>query len=165
MKPIFAAAAVVVAISLCNLTEKLKPAASSDEKPVKVAEKVNPEADREAVKQELMRLEKILTDASFAGDVSVLARNIAEDYVGTAADGTTQTKNQLLQATKPDKLTKSWTITDAQLVSLSNDSAVLTYVQTQLLRDGRTFKARITDTFVKRDNRWLIQAEQQTIIK
>ncbi|HAF15472.1 MAG TPA: hypothetical protein DCK93_21095 [Blastocatellia bacterium] len=165
MKSIFAAAALITVLSLCNLTDKLKPSANSNDRQTTTAEKENSEADREAVKNELMKLEKELTDASFAGDISVLARSIADDYVGTGADGSTQTKNQLLASTKPDKVTKSWTITDAQLVSLSKDSAVLTYVQTQLLRNGRTFRARITDTFVKRDGHWLIQAEQQTIMK
>jgi hypothetical protein len=76
-----------------------------------------------------------------------------------------QNKNQLLAATKPDKRTKSWKITDAKLVSLSNDSAVLTYTQSQTSRGGQTARARITDTFVKQNGRWLISAEQQTILK
>ena len=85
--------------------------------------------------------------------------------MGTSADGTTQTKNQILSATKPDKMTRSWTITDAQLVSLSGDSAVLSYIQTQTLKNNQTYRARITDTFVKGGGRWLVSAEQQTLIK
>jgi len=62
-------------------------------------------------------------------------------------------------------MTKFWTITDAQLVSLSGDSAVLSYIQTQTLRNNKTYRARITDTFVKQGGRWLISAEQQTLIR
>jgi len=61
-------------------------------------------------------------------------------------------------------MTKSWKITDGQLSSYSEDSAVLTYVQSQTLRNGRTYSARVTDTFVKRDGRWLVKSEQQTLI-
>jgi hypothetical protein len=112
-----------------------------------------------------MKIEYDLTTASFAGDISTLASYVADDYSGTGADGRTQNKNQLLAATKPDKITKSWKITEGELVSSSEDSAVLTYIQTQTLRDGRTFRARVTDTFVKRTGRWLVKSEQQTLIK
>ena len=77
----------------------------------------------------------------------------------------TQNKNQLLASTKPDKVTKTWKITDGQLVSATEDSAVLSYIQNQTLRNGRTYRARITDTFVKRNGRWLVKSEQQTLMK
>ncbi|MEP6707829.1 MAG: nuclear transport factor 2 family protein, partial [Pyrinomonadaceae bacterium] len=128
MKSILAITALFAMLSLCNLSEKMKPAANStpantnsNERRSTTAEN-DPAADREAVKAELMKLENEVTTASFNGDISVLARNMAENYVGTSADGTTQTKNQILAATKPDKATKFWTITDAQLVSFSGDS-------------------------------------------
>ena len=112
-----------------------------------------------------MKIEYEMTTASLNGDISTLAPNIAEDYSGTGFDGTIQNKNQLLSATKPDRITKSWKITDAQLVSFDNNSAVLSYVQSQTARNGRTARARITDTFVKRDGRWLVKSEQQTLMR
>lgn len=167
MKSILAVAALFAILSLCNLSDKMKPAANSTPSNPNSNERraENDPADREAVKAELMKLENEMTTASFNGDISVLARNMAENYVGTSADGTTQTKNQILAATKPDKMTRFWTITDAQLVSLSGDSAVLSYIQTQTLRNNKTYRARITDTFVKQGGRWLISAEQQTLIR
>lgn len=168
MKSILAVTALFAMLSLCNLSDKMKPAANSTPSNTNSNERrseTNPAADREAVKAELMKLENELTTASFNGDISVLARNMADNYVGTSADGTTQTKNQILSATKPDKMTKFWTITDAQLVSLSGDTAVLSYIQTQTLRNNQTYRARITDTFVKQGGRWLVSAEQQTLIK
>jgi len=168
MKSILAVTALFAMLSLCNLSDKMKPAANSTPSNTNSNERRaenDPGADREAVKAELMKLENEVTTASFNGDISVLARNMAENYVGTSADGTTQTKNQILSATKPDKMTKFWTITDAQLVSLSGDSAVLSYIQTQTLRNNKTYRARITDTFVKQGGRWLISAVQQTLIR
>ena len=170
MKSILAGMVLIAMLSLCNLTDKSKPNANSDTETQHARSQSRSDSnssatDREAVTVELMKLEYELTSASLNGDIATLASYVADDYSGTAADGTTQNKNQLLASTKPDKLTKSWKITDGQLVSLSDDSAVLSYIQHQTLRKGQTFRARITDTFVKRSGRWLVKSEQQTLIK
>lgn len=160
MKSILAVATLIAMLSLCNLTDKSKPEATpSPDKTFSAA------AERETVLAELMKIEYEMTTASLNGDISTLAPNIAEDYSGTSFDGSIQNKNQLLSATKPDRITKSWKITDAQLVSHDGDSAVLSYVQSQTAKNGRTARARITDTFVKRNGRWLVKSEQQTLMK
>ncbi len=166
MNSILALVVLIAILSLCNLTDKSKPNdnSSNTERQNTTAEKSS-EQDREAVTVELMKLEYEMTTASLNGDISTLAPHIADNYSGTGADGTTRNKNELLASTKADKRTKSWKITDARLVSLSDDSAVLTYVQSQTFRTGQTFRARITDTFVKQNGRWLVQSEQQTLIK
>ncbi len=165
MKSIPAVALLMATLSLCNLSEKLKPETNSNAPDKTTAEKQNPAADREAVTVELMKIEYEMTTASLNGDIATLAPYIADNYLGTSYDGSMQNKNQLLAATKPDRRTKSWKITDAKLVSLSPDSAVLTYTQTQTSRSGQTASARITDTFVKQNGRWLVSAEQQTILR
>jgi hypothetical protein len=182
MNSILAVALLVAILSLCNLSDKSKPADNTNSANANNTEKQDPTAppghpnqsdsspgnpsdDRAALTVELMKIEYDVTTASFAGDISTLASYVADDYSGTGADGRTQNKNQLLAATKPDKVTKSWKITEGELVSSSEDSAVLTYIQSQTLRDGRTFRARVTDTFVKRNGRWLVKSEQQTLMK
>jgi hypothetical protein len=180
MNSILAVVLLIAILSLCNLSNKSKPADNTNSSNANSTEKrdtetghpsqsnsssSNPSNDRAALTVELMKIEYDLTTASFAGDISTLASYVADDYSGTGADGKTQNKNQLLAATKPDKVTKSWKITEGELVSSSEDSAVLTYVQSQTLRDGRTFRARVTDTFVKRNGRWLVKSEQQTLMK
>ena len=181
MNSILAATLLIAILSLCNLTDKSKPTANSNSANTNNAETQKPAesdhgsqsssnssapaTDRVALTVELMKIEYDLTTASFAGDISTLATYVADDYSGTGADGSTQNKNQLLAATKPDKITKSWKITEGELVSSSEDSAVLTYIQNQTLRDGRTFRARVTDTFVKRNGRWLVKSEQQTLMR
>jgi len=163
MKSILAFALLFAALSLCNLTDKSKPDANSNvSNPPSTP---SPGIDRVELTIELMKLEHELTTASFNGDISTLATYVADDYSGTGVDGVTQTKNELLAATKADKVTKSWKITDGELVSATEDSAVLTYIQSQTLKDGRTFRARVTDTFVKRNGRWLVKAEQATLMK
>ncbi len=162
MKAILAGMVFLAALSLCNLSEKMKSGGNSN---TQRETNTNTAPDKEALTVELMKIEGEITTASFKGDISTLANYIADDYSGTDAGGKTQNKNQVLAATKPDKMTKSWKITDGQLSSFSEDSAVLTYVQSQTLRNGRTYSARVTDTFVKRDGRWLVKSEQQTLIK
>lgn len=171
MKSVLALTALMATLSLCNLTDKSKETSNSspsDQKnsqaPVE-QQKSDPQSDRAALTVELMKIEYTITTASFAGDISTLASYMADDYSGTSADGTTQNKNQLLASTKPDKMTKTWKITDGQLVSSNEDSAVLNYTQHQTLKDGRTFSVRVTDTFVKRDGRWLIKSEQATLVR
>lgn len=160
MKSIFAVATLVAALSLCNLTDRTKPNATPSPDAASKAQ-----ADRQTVLAELLQIESDMTTASLNGDISTLAPHIADDYSGTGFDGRTQNKNQLLAATKPDRITKSWKITDAELVSFDGNSAVLSYVQSQTARNGRTARARISDTFVKRDGRWLVKSEQQTLMR
>lgn len=182
MNSIPAAVLLIAILSLCNLTDKSKPTPNSNSANTNRTEKKdtptetlqpnqsnsnssNPAKDREALKVELMKIEYDVTTASFAGDVSTLASYVADDYSGTNAGGGTQNKKQLLATTKPDKITRDWRITDGEVVSSDEDSAVLTYIQTETLKNGKTYRARVTDTFVKRDGRWLIKSEQQTLIK
>lgn len=160
MKSILAVATLMAMLSLCNLSEKLKPEAKPSPDKTTTAS-----TDRNAVLAELLKIEREITQASLNGDLSTLATYIADDYSGAGVDGRSQNKNQLLASTKPDKMTKSWTITDAQLVSLDEESAVLNYVQSQTSRSGVTARARVIDTFVRRDGRWQIKSEQQTLIR
>ena len=45
------------------------------------------------------------------------------------------------------------------------DSAVLAYTQNITLKTGQSGSARVTDSFVKVDGKWLVKSEQQTMIK
>ncbi len=160
MKSILAVATLIATLSLCNLADKVKPEVKPE------PEKQHSGAtSREGVLLELMKIENEMTTASLNGDISTLAQYVADDYSGAGADGRSQNKNQLLAATKADKQTKSWKITEAQLVSLDEEAAVLSYVQSQTFRNGTTARARIIDTFVKRDGRWLVKSEQQSLIR
>src|SRR5215831_15890000 len=171
MKSTLAITLLIATLSLCNLADKSKPAGDSSpaDKPDAVPSNANTaqrgEVDRDALTVELMKIEYDLTTASFKGDISTLAALMADDYLGTNADGSTQNKNQVLSTIKPDKVTRDWKITDGQLVSATEDTAVLNYIQHQTLRNGRTFRARVTDTFVKRNGKWLVKSEQQTLMR
>jgi len=170
MKSVLALTALLATLSLCNLTDKSKQGNNSNAAVPTTTQAQNEQQKSEPQNRveltvELMKIESVITTASYAGDISTLASYVADDYSGTTVDGKTQNKNQLLSSTKPDTITKSWKITDGQVVSSNEDSAVLNYTQQQTLKDGRTFSARVTDTFVKRDGRWLVKSEQATLMR
>jgi hypothetical protein len=157
------AIAILAAMSLCGLLNN----AGQDQAPANTSQapKTTPKPDKEAVKAELLRIEEDLTKAAFDGDITQLVRNTTDDFKLTGVDGKVQTKNEALADVKKEKSLKNFSITDADLMSFSDDSATLAYTLNLTLKNGRSGKARVTDSFVKQDGKWLIKSEQQTMIK
>jgi len=131
-------------------------AAQAPEKPVQ---------SKQDVFNELLLLEKNLTQAVLDGDISFLAKNMTEDFVLTGVDGKVQDKNEALADIKKERTVKSFVISDAEVLSFSEDSAVFQYTQNITLKNGASGKARVTDTFVKRNGDWLVKSEQQTMMR
>jgi hypothetical protein len=163
MKFLLSMAVLSAAMTFCNLTEKLKtasePAASRP-----VASTPKP-LDKEALKAELLRMENDMTDAAMNGDVTLLAKNTTDDFELTGVDGKLQDKNAVLRDIKRERTIKSYSLTDVELVSASEDNAVLRYTMNLTLRTGQHGSARVTDTFAKKDGVWLAKSEQQTMMK
>jgi hypothetical protein len=125
----------------------------------------SPTLDKNVLRDQLVAIENALTEASLNGDVSLLARSTTDDFELTGVNGKVQDKNAALRDVKKEKNIKSWSITDTDLQSFSEDTAVLRYIQNVTLKTGHSGRARVTDTFVKKGNEWLIKSEQQTLIK
>lgn len=126
---------------------------------------VKPAFDRDAVKKELAKLsEKIMTAAQY-GDVSYLAKITTEDFESTDADGRVQTKNKALADVKVEKGIKSLDVSEPELQSADENAAVLQYVLRVTGKNGRSIKARVTDSYVKKDGEWMLNRQQQTIMK
>ncbi|HQZ83588.1 MAG TPA: nuclear transport factor 2 family protein [Pyrinomonadaceae bacterium] len=138
---------------------KQPPAANAAQAPAK------PVQSKQDVFNELLLLEKNLTQAVLDGDISFLAKNMTEDFVLTGVDGKVQSKNEALADIKRERTVKTFVISDAEVLSFSEDSAVFQYTQNITLKNGASGKARITDTFVKRDGDWLVKSEQQTMMR
>jgi len=152
-------------LTFCNLSDKV--ARSSDPNPGNSAQTSNAAPlkapDRESVKNELLRLVNDMADASVGGDIAMLSSNTTDDFELTDVNGKVQNKNQALADVKIEKSIRSWTITEAELATLTGDTAVMKYLLTLTLKNGRSGKARITDTFARRDAKWLLRSEQQTM--
>jgi hypothetical protein len=162
------AIAVLAAMSLCGVLDKLKQGGdtTSTSNTTQPATKSPPKSvDKEALKAELVKMEEEMTQASLDGDITLLARNTTDDFKITNVDGKVQNKNEALADVKKEKSIKAFSITNSDLQSYSEDSAVLSYDENVTLKNGRSGSARVTDSFVKKDGRWMVKSEQATMIK
>jgi hypothetical protein len=114
---------------------------------------------------ELSNLANDLTDAAARGDITFIASNTTDDFELTDVDGKVQNKNKALAGIKEEKSVRSWAITDIELASADEQSAVLRYVLNVTLKSGQSGRARTIDNYVRQNGKWLLKSEQQTIIK
>ncbi len=152
---------------VCGIGEKTEtpPTANTAQAPAKSTPKPESTPNKQAVMDELMKLEKEITEGAMNGDITLLAKYTTDDFELTGVDGKIQNKNEALADVKKEKTVKSVTIADPELLSFSEDSAVLRYTQTITLKTGQSGKVRVTDSFVKKDGKWMVKSEQQTLLK
>ena len=157
------AVGILAAMSLCGLLNKAgqdQTAANTTQAP-----KTTPKPDKEAVKAELLKIDEDMTQAAMDGDITQLVRNTTDDFKLTGIDGKVQNKNEALAEVKKEKTIRNFSITDPDLMSFSDDAATLAYTLNVTLKTGQSGKARVTDSFVKKDGKWLIRSEQQTMMR
>lgn len=161
MRSLLALGILAAVMYACDLGDKTTtdPPANTAQAPAKT------KPDKAEVFAELMAIEKEISEAAINGDITLLAKATTDDFELTGVDGKVQNKNEALADIKKEKNIKSFTITEAELMSFSEDSAVLRYTQNITLKTGQSGRAKVTDTFVKRDGKWLVRSEQQTFLK
>ena len=152
--------AILAAMSLCGQLNK----STQDQPPANVSQ-AKPTPDKESVKAELLKIEERLLQAAVDGDISELSKSTTDDFKLTGIDGKVQTKNEALAEVKKEKYIKNFSITDPDLQSFSEDSAVLAYTVNITAKNGRSASARTTHSFVKKDGNWLIRSEQTSLIR
>ena len=165
MKSILAFAILAAVMYVCGIGEKQTETTPANTATAPAKSTPAPKPDKESVKAELLKLEEDMTQAALNGDITLLARNTTDDFKLTGVDGKVQDKNEALADVKKEKNIKAWSITDADLLSFSDDSAVLSYTQNVTLKTGQSGRAKVTDSFVKKNGQWLIKSEQQTMVK
>ncbi|MEQ1605787.1 MAG: nuclear transport factor 2 family protein [Pyrinomonadaceae bacterium] len=153
--------ALLAAVSVCGLGEKDQRTTS--EPPANVV--VKPAQDRDAVKRQLVSLANEITTAAKDGDVNFLAKATTDDFVFTDVDGSVKSKNKALAEVKEERAIKTFDISNENLVSLDESTAVLTYTLKVTAKNGRSARAATTDTYVKKDGKWMLKSEQQTLLK
>ncbi len=118
-----------------------------------------------AAEQEIIKLERTVTDAQFKKDREALERLLADDYLYTHSNGSVLNKTQEIVESMSSDV--QWT--DSKLADLKvrifGDVAVLTGRQTiQGAAKGYVpGPRRITDIFVKRSGRWQWVGGQATL--
>jgi ketosteroid isomerase-like protein len=120
--------------------------------------------DRDEVLGQLTELEQEWARANIEGDKAALARILADEYVGTSADGVTERKAEYIRNIRPSEDLESQSFEDMTVV-LGGGRAVLTGVTVAEFKDGRSQRYRFVDTFVWRDGRWQAVASTTTEVQ
>ena len=161
MKSILAFVILAAVMYICGIGDTPKQSETSPSNAAPAPKKV----DKESLQSELVKLENDITQAALNGDITLLVKNTTDDFELTGVNGKVQNKNEALADVKKEKNIRSFSISDAELLSFSDDTAVLRYTQNVTLKTGQSGRARVTDTFVKRNSNWLVKSEQQTLMK
>ena len=165
MKLLIVIAPFILAIMVCGLGDR---AGSDDQRTPSTNQAPQQQKtpfDKTAVRTELTNLANDLTDAAARGDITFIANNTTDDFELTDVDGKVQNKNKALSGIKEEKSIRSWALTDIELASADEKSAVLRYMLNVTLKSGQSGRARTVDTYINENGRWLLKSEQQTIIK
>jgi hypothetical protein len=117
--------------------------------------------DHDVVMSDLSEIEEAWIQANVDGDKRALRDILSNDYVGTASDGSVQTKAEYLDAAKPEENVKTWETSDLNL-SLSGNTAVLTGILKWVTTSG-TERYRFTDSFAWQDGRWQAVGSQASL--
>ncbi len=121
-----------------------------------------PTSETEVLSQ-LSDLEHEWTVANINADKTKLDRILADDYVGTSADGKTQGKAEYLRTIERDTTIQNWEFEDLK-VDLNGDRAALTGIIRLQIQD-QPVAYRFTDKFVWRDRRWQATGSDVTPVK
>lgn len=165
MKTLAAPTILFTVLAFCNLPNE-QNSTSNANGPNPPSNTSEPAAlDREGAKNELLRLINEIADAAAEGDRTLLDDRTTEDFQLTDVEGRVLDKQKALAEVRKETSIKSWVITEAELRSLTDDSAVMTFLITLTGTNNKVVKARVTDTFSKIDGRWLLKSEQQTLLR
>lgn len=101
-------------------------------------------------------------------DASAVKELLADDFVDTSASGRVGSKSSLLRETRHDKnVYKTAEVSSLSVRTESDNVAVVTGLARESGVDGKkrfTSSRRFTDTWVKRNGKWLCIARQATHI-
>jgi hypothetical protein len=119
--------------------------------------------DEQKVLSDLTDLEHEWTVANINADKKKLDRILADDYVGTGADGKPQGKADYLRTIQRDQTIQKWAFEDLNL-NLKGDRATLSGI-VRLQIEGQDVAYRFTDKFVWREGRWQATGSEVTRIE
>jgi ketosteroid isomerase-like protein len=123
--------------------------------------------DQDKVLGQLTDLEQDWTLANINADKTRLERILADDYVGSNADGKPQGKAEYLRTATRDTTIRKWNFEDLKL-SLKADRATLTGIIQLNVRNeqgqDQDVSFTFTDKFVWRDGRWQATGSQVKLV-
>jgi hypothetical protein len=122
-----------------------------------------------SLESELKTITREMHDLLGRGEKDQLLSYFADDFIGTSYDGETVTKNDLRKSfsTPPREAKVTRDIEDFTARG-NSESAIVTYriiEHVEIGEDKHANQFRYTDSFVKRNGRWLLLASQATRIE
>ncbi len=125
-------------------------------------------SERAAIARALVALEAEWIGVYASHDLAPLERLIADDFVGTLADGTMRGKRAHIESYAADFEALA-SVTSAEVVVhvFTADTAVVTGLYTATLRDPKGAapgRFRYTDTWLKRSGRWRCVATHENAL-
>lgn len=118
---------------------------------------------RAKAESEIRQMEREWADTAVTGDVSVIERILAEDFLGTSPEGVLYTKRDFLRDMNahPSEFTANH-LNDVK-VRFFDDVAVAQGNETFTRRNGKMERFVWTDVLVRREGRWQIVAAEDLI--
>ena len=119
------------------------------------------QTQKPSVEQELIKIEKDWGQAYLTKDIALLDRILADDWTTTNEEGNVTTKANELADLKSGAYVETSGVQDNVKVRLYGDAAVITgrsTVKAQYKGKDASGQFQWTDTFIRRDGRWLCVA-------
>jgi len=113
-----------------------------------------PPTNEELVLSDLKNIENEWSVANFNADRTKLARILADDYVGTSAEGVIEGKADYIRNIKGDPTITHWEFQNLKLVLKGNRATLAGTVSLDSSERDEPIVIRFTDKFVWRDGRW-----------
>ena len=117
------------------------------------------------LKFELGTATRELLGIMLRGDTKSAAERLTDDYKNTRPDGTVEDKKQYLANLQPFEDYNGFIYDEFKVVSVEGDTAVVSGLVQVMGKDKRSFIGRFTQSFVKRQGKWLLQSSQNSELK
>ena len=111
--------------------------------------------------QEVRKLERAWLDAYEKKDVAAMTAIVADDFTITFADGSVQTKPQIIESIKrPGGTTSKFTTENVQSRVYGDTVILIGLVVSEWKQNDKPMsdRSRYTDTYVKRNGKWQVVA-------
>lgn len=122
----------------------------------------NTEIDKEAIKAEVIEVEKEIIRAALRGDTASLDENLADDFVSIDPDGKRYNKKAIINEVKNsiDQRSTPYSFGKFELVSADEEKVVIRYILTLSPPASEPDRTQLTETYVNQDGRWLLKVQR-----
>ena len=122
---------------------------------------IHPQPKTNIQQDEVRKFERAWLDAYEKKDVAAMNTIVADDFTITFADGSMQTKSQIVESLKrPGKSTNKFRTENVDSRAYGDTVILVGVVITEWTQNGekKADRQRYTDTYVKRNGKWQVVA-------